>query len=434
MNKYDTNKISSYLLKSFKKCFIINSIDKSDLVILNTCSVRQKAQNKFYSYFDIIKKIKKINNKLIVIVCGCIATYDRKDIFIKFPEIDIVFSSNKIKKLPVLINNFKKFKKKIFDVDFKNNYDKNINNYLDKSNYSYINSFVSIIEGCNKCCSYCVVPITKGKEFSRPPMDIISEICYLSKNGVSEINLLGQNVNAYLGIFENGKKCTFSNLLNLISEIDEIKRIKFTTSHPINFTDDLILSYKNIHKIVDFVHLPIQSGSNKILRYMRRNYTVEYYNKIVDKLLNIRPKLIFGSDFIVGFPGESNKDFNLTIDLVNKIKFDSSFAFIYSPRPGTKSFNMIDNISYNEKKNRLYKLLELLRKNSIFWSNTMLNTEQEILVEGYTKKKDFLFGRARNNKIIYFNSNKNNNLIGKLINIKINKINKNMLYGKLVNI
>ncbi len=433
MNKYDTNKIISYLFKNFKRCFIVNSIDKSDLVILNTCSVRQKAQDKFYSYIDIVRRIKKKNNKLIVAVCGCIVTYDRKKIFIKFPEVDIIFSSNKIKKFPILVNNFKKYRKKIFDVDFSKNYNKNINNYLHKSNYSYVNSFVSIMEGCNKCCSYCVVPITKGREFSRSPIDIISEICYLSKNGVSEINLLGQNVNSYLGIFKNGKKCTFSNLLYLISEIDEIKRIKFTTSHPINFTDDLIISYKNIYKIVDFIHLPVQSGSNKILKNMGRNYTIEYYNKIVDKLLNIRPKLIFGSDFIVGFPGEDDEDFNLTINLVNKIKFDNSFAFIYSPRPGTRSFNMIDNVSSNEKKNRLYRLLKLLRKNSIFWSNTMLNTNQEILVEGYSKKENFLFGRARNNKIVYFKNN-NNNLIGKLVNVNINKINKNILYGKLVNI
>ncbi len=429
MNKYDSSKIIAYLLKYFNNFIITKNILKSDFIILNTCSVRQKAQNKLLYFFDKIKKVKIINPNLIVAVGGCIAVQEKEKLFLKFNLIDIIFGTHNIKKLPFLIKNFQKNKNKIIYVKFTNKINKNINS-INYYNSIISKSFVSIMEGCNKFCSYCIVPFLRGKEISRTPEDIINEIYNIVNMGIVEINLLGQNVNAYSSFFNNGKKCNFSNLLYLISEIDNVKRIRFTTSHPSNFNNDLITAYKNISKIVDFLHLPVQSGSDRILKIMKRNYTINDYKKIIDNLLNIRPNMIFGSDFIVGFPTENKDDFNLTLKLIYDIKFDSSYSFIYSPRPGTKSFYMKDNISIFEKKNRLYKLQKLLYDNSVYWNNILLNSIQEIIVEGISKRNNFYYGRSRNNKIIYFKSGRN--LLGKLLNIKVNLIKNNCLYGKLI--
>ncbi len=427
INKYDSNKIISYLFNSSKKYFLINSWLNSDIVILNTCSVRKKAENKLFSYLNEIKKEKKKNNDLIIIVCGCIASKDKEKLFIKSNIIDIICGTHNIKNIPFLLKNFYKYKKKIVDVKFSKNINKNIN-FFNKDINFISNTFVTIMEGCNKFCSYCVVPYTRGRQISRSPEEIISEIYYLVSKGICEVNLLGQNVNSYFSYFKNGKKCNFSYLLNLISEIDKIKRIKFTSSHPIDFTKDVILCYKNIPKIVDYLHLPVQSGSNRILNIMRRNYSIEYYKNIIYKLLDIRPNMLFGSDFIVGFPSENNYDFKLTLDLIKEIKFDNSYVFIYSPREGTKSYNVKDNISILIKKNRLYKIQYLLNKNSIYWSKKMLKSIQKVLVEGYTKNNNYYYGRCFNNKIVYFKSNRYN-LIGKILSIKIMNNNKNSLYG-----
>lgn len=365
MNKYDSSKIIAYLFKYGKNYKITNNINKSNIIILNSCSVRQKAQDKFFNYLNIIKKIKIKNNNLIVIVLGCVASQEKKNLFLKFKFIDIIFGTHEINKICFFINEFKKYKKKIISIKFNKNINKNINSikYL---NTISSKSFVSIMEGCNKFCSYCVVPYARGKEISRLPNEIINEINNLVNNGINEVNLLGQNVSSYFSYFNNNKKCKFSDLLYLIFKINGIKRIKFTTSHPSDFNDDLIFSYKKNYKIMDFLHLPVQSGSDRILKIMRRNYTIKKYKKIIKNLLVIRPNMIFSSDFIVGFPTESDYDFNLTLNLINEIKFDNSYAFIYSPRPGTKSYNMKDNVSYVEKKNRLFELQKLLKKNLIY--------------------------------------------------------------------
>ncbi len=431
MNQYDSNKIISYL-NSSGNYKIVNFISKDiDLIILNTCSIRQKAQNKLFCYLDRIKLIKKNNPNMIVIVCGCVATQERKKIFLRNNIVDIIFGPQNLNKILYLINKFKKKRKKVIDINLSSIKKKfsNSNYYLGSRRTS---SFVSIMEGCNKHCSYCIVPYTRGREISRSPMEIISEICFLSSKGICEVNLLGQNVNAYSSFLSNGKKCNFSYLLNLISEIDGIKRIRFTTSHPNNFSKDLILSYKNIPKIVNFLHLPVQSGSNKILKLMRRGYTIEYYKKLIDSILSVRPNMIFSSDFIVGFPGENLDDIKLTLNLISEIKFDNSYIFIYSPRPGTRSFYTNDNINIEEKKNRLLMLQNLIYKNSIYWINSMLYTKQNILVENYSKNNlEFLYGRTENNKIVYFKGNKE--LIGKLVNVNITNIKKNSLYGNLLN-
>lgn len=365
MNKYDSNKIISYLLKSSKNYILVNSLLKSNIIILNTCSVRQKAQDKLFNYLNKIKNIKINNPNLILLVGGCVATQEKEKLFLKFKYIDIIFGPQNIKDIFFLINDFIKYKKKIIKIDFNNKINKDINFFLKDKNYIN-NTYVTIMEGCNKFCSYCIVPYTRGKQISRDPMSIISEICYLSNKGISEVNLLGQNVTAYSSFLSNGKKCNFSYLLNLISEIDGIKRIRFITSHPNDFTKDIISCYKNNNKIMDFLHLPVQSGSDRILKIMKRNYTINFYKKIIYKLLCIRPKMIFSSDFIIGFPTESDYDFRLTLDLINDVKFDNSYAFLYSPRKGTKSYDMKNDISLLKKKNRLYMVQDLLYKNSIY--------------------------------------------------------------------
>ncbi len=431
MNHYDSNKIKIYL-NLYEKYLFVNSILDANIIILNTCAVRQKAEDKLFFFLDKIKNVKKKKNDIIVAVCGCVAVQKKEDIFLRSDIVDIIFGPQTLHKIVYFISKFRKNKKKIIDVEYLGiekdiDIPYNLNVNLNKRSLSY----VSIMEGCDKFCAYCIVPYTRGREISRSPENIISEVCRLSLYGIKEINLLGQNVNAYNGIFKNNTKCSFSCLLKLVSKIKGIKRIKFTTSHPNNFTDELINIYRKNKKIVNFLHLPIQSGSNRILKLMRRNYTVEYYKELIRKILSVRKKMIFSSDFIVGFPTENKKDFKLTLNLISEIKFDSSYVFMYSPRPHTVSFNMIDNVNIEEKKKRLYKIHDLLNLNSIYWLNKMINTKQYVLVENISSKNlGFYFGYTENNKIVYFEGNKK--ILGKIVNVKITKLYKNYLYGIII--
>ncbi len=430
INEYDSNKIVNYLKKD-NKYKLTPFINKANLIILNTCSVREKAHEKLFHVLGRIRKIKKLNYDLIVCVVGCVAVQEKKKIFYRSKGVvDIILGSKSLKKISKLVNIFKKNKKKIIDVNL-NKIERNVNSFINFSNSIKLSSYVPIMEGCNKFCTYCIVPFTKGREISRYPLDIKSEIMQLSINGVKEVHLLGQNVNAYLSYFPNGKICNFVQLLQFISDIKSISRIRFTTSHPSNFTDDIVACYKSNFKIVNFLHLPVQSGSNKILKKMGRNYTIEYYLELINKILKVRPLMRFSSDFIVGFPGETEKDFLLTLDLISKVKFDFSYSFIYSPRPGTKSYYMVDTISNLEKKKRLYEIQNLIYQNTLYWSKKMLNNIEIVLVEGISKKRNnFYVGRTDNNRIVNFLSNKN--CLGDLINIKINKVYKNCLYGEVI--
>ncbi len=429
MNHYDSNKILNLL--KINNHLIVDNYKDSNLIILNTCTVRKKSEDKVFNFIEKLRTLKNNNSNLIICICGCLSTQEKQKIFLRNNLVDIICGPQSIHKLNKLIYKFIKYKKKIIDVksykiDKNYIYGKNLN----YNNFKF-NTYVTIMEGCNKFCSYCIVPFTRGKEISRSPENIIDEICYLSKNNIYEINLLGQNVNAYSGVFKNGKLCSFSNLLYMVSKINNIKRIRFTTSNPYNFNDDIINSYKNINKIVNYLHLPVQSGSNKILKLMRRKYTIEWYKELVNKILCVRPNMIFSTDFIVGFPGETEKDFILTLDLINQLKFDHSYIFIYSPRPGTESFYMNDNIDLIEKKRRFKEIKLLIDNNVIYWNKKMLNNKYKILVEGFSKKNSkYLFGRTENNRKVYFIGNKN--LLGKIISININDIsNKNYLYGNL---
>ncbi|MDE5285352.1 MAG: tRNA (N6-isopentenyl adenosine(37)-C2)-methylthiotransferase MiaB, partial [Buchnera aphidicola] len=289
---------------------------------------------------------------------------------------------------------------------------------------------ISIMEGCNKYCSFCVVPYTRGQEISRPCDDIIFEISTLAQKGIREINLLGQNVNAYQGPTFDGKICFFSELLRLVSEIDGIDRIRFITSNPLEFTDDIINVYYDTPKLVSFLHLPVQSGSNKILQLMKRSYTIEEYQTIVEKLIMARPNIQISSDFIVGFPGESENDFQQTINFIKKINFDMSFSFIYSNRPGTPASSMKDNIDQKTKKERLYILQNKINMQTMKWSRKMINTNQTILVEGISKKNIMqLYGRTENNRIVNFIGSPN--MIGKFIQLKITHANTYTLTGEI---
>ncbi|BAP58526.1 tRNA (N6-isopentenyl adenosine(37)-C2)-methylthiotransferase MiaB [Candidatus Tachikawaea gelatinosa] len=429
MNEYDSSKIEE-ILKNTRKYNLTKFPEKADILILNTCSIREKAHEKLFHQLGRWKKLKQNNTNIIIGVGGCVASQEGKSIFKRANYVDFVFGPQTLHRIPEMILSVIKDQKKIIDITFNNKakFKKKFINYNKK-----ISSFVSIMEGCNKYCSYCVVPYTRGREFSRSIDDILFEIKQLSKNGTREIHLLGQNVNAYsTKNASTNEQHNFSDLLKLVSEINGIDRIRFTTSHPLEFTDDIINMYKNTKKLVNFLHLPIQSGSDKILKKMKRCYTVEQYKNIIRKIRNVRPNIHISSDFIVGFPGETDEDFEKTITVLSEINFDLSFSFIYSPRPGTPAYRLNDNISIDKKKERLYFLQKILNQQALQWSRRMLGTVQNVLVEGPSKNNIMeLFGRTENNRIVNFEGDPT--MIGKFINIKITDIYAHSLRGTVKN-
>lgn len=427
MNEYDSSMIAN-LLKKEKNYLLTSLIEQASILILNTCSIREKAQEKLFHQLGRWKKIKNNNPEIIIAVGGCVAVQEGKNIFKRANYVDIVFGTQTLHRLPNMISEIENNKKCTIDVSFPK---------LEKFKYTpkpittKYTEIVSIMEGCNKYCSFCIVPYTRGHELSRPCNDILFEISNLAKHGVREINLLGQNVNAYKGLTLNGKICRFSELIRLVSKINGIDRIRFITSHPIEFTDDIIAVYKDTPKLVSFLHLPVQSGSNKILKLMKRLYTVEDYKLIIKKLIIVRPNIQISSDFIVGFPGESEEDFQQTMNLIKDINFDMSFSFIYSSRPKTPAAKMKDNITIEEKKKRLYILQNRINIQTMLWSRKMFGSTQSILVEGVSNKNIMeLFGRTENNRIVTFKGSPN--MIGQFVNLKINQIHTHSLKGTLI--
>lgn len=429
MNQYDSSKIAD-IMGNKLNCQITKSVEDANILILNTCSIREKAQEKLFHQLGRWKILKKKNPEIIIGVGGCVASQEGKKILNRAYYVDIIFGPQTFHRLPQMIYRVRKFKKYLIDISFPK---------IEKFNFfpitktKNVSAFVSIIEGCNKYCTYCIVPHTRGKEISRPYKDIILEIKNLSSQGVKEIHLLGQNVNAY-NYFDNKNKryFNFAKLLVLISKIDNIKRIRFTTSHPKDFSNELINIYKKLPKLVNFLHLPVQSGSDKILSLMKRRYNVSEYIHIINKIRSIRPNIQISSDFIVGFPGETKKDFKSTISLILDLDLDMSFSFIYSPRPGTPASKMKDNISILEKKKRLYLLQYYIKEQTKKFSLKMLNTIQIILVEGISIQKNKYFGKTENNRIVFFISEKN--YIGKFIYVKIIDTYIYSLYGKFISI
>jgi len=425
MNEYDSNRIYDSVKKiGFKKT---NNQKNADCFVLNTCHIRDKAKEKVYHEIGRIKKIYKQKTKPIMIVAGCVAQAENQEMLKREPYIDAVIGPQSYHKINDLLKKFVSNDKKEeteFDTIRKFEYFDKIKNESNK-----ISAFLTIQEGCDKFCHFCVVPYTRGPEYSRPFNKILSEAEILIKNGAKEITLLGQNVNAYSYI-ENFKEYRISNLINELEKYSELQRIRYTTSHPRDMTDDLINCYANNKKLMPFVHLPIQSGSNKILKLMNRKHTVEEYMNTYEKIKKINSEIEFSSDFIISYPGETNDDFNETLELVKKIKFINSYSFIFSPRPGTKAaeLKLIDN---EISKERLKKIQKYLFDHQISMNRSFEKKSIEVLVENKIQDQSKLFGRNKYLNSVIFNGDENN--IGKMLKVKIESSNQNSLFGKIEN-
>ena len=424
MNEYDSNRI----LDNIKKINYVKTNDQydADCFILNTCHIRDKAKEKVYHEVGRVKKIYENKKKPIMIVAGCVAQAENDEMFKREPYIDIVIGPQSYHKINNVISNYRineKFEETEIDtIDKFENFDK-IKNSSNK-----VSSFLTIQEGCDKFCHFCVVPFTRGPEYSRPVHKILAEAEQLIKNGVKEITLLGQNVNAY-SFKNNNKEFRLSNLINELEKYSELKRIRYTTSHPIDMTDDLIDCYKTSKKLMPFVHLPIQSGSNKVLKLMNRKHTVEEYINIYEKLIKINPDIKFSSDFIISYPGEEDRDFEQTINLVKKIKFINSFSFIFSPRPGTKAGEMT-SIDKDLSKLKLLKIQKLLFLYQLNTNKSFNGKKIKVLVENKMDNQTKLFGRNKYiNSVIIDGDEKN---IGQEVDVYIEKFNQNTLFGKII--
>ena len=424
MNEYDSNRI----LDNIKKINYVKTNDQydADCFILNTCHIRDKAKEKVYHEVGRVKKIYENKKKPIMIVAGCVAQAENDEMFKREPYIDIVIGPQSYHKINNVISNYRineKFEETEIDtIDKFENFDK-IKNSSNK-----VSSFLTIQEGCDKFCHFCVVPFTRGPEYSRPVHKILAEAEQLIKNGVKEITLLGQNVNAY-SFKNNNKEFRLSNLINELEKYSELKRIRYTTSHPIDMTDDLIDCYKTSKKLMPFVHLPIQSGSNKVLKLMNRKHTVEEYINIYEKLMKINPEIKFSSDFIISYPGEEDRDFEQTINLIKKIKFINSFSFIFSPRPGTKAGEM-NSIDKDLSKLKLLKIQKLLFSYQLNTNKSFNGKKIKVLVENKMDNQTKLFGRNKYiNSVIMDGDEKN---IGKEVDVYIEKFNQNTLFGKII--
>jgi len=425
MNEYDSNRIYDSVKKiGFKKT---NDQKNADCFVLNTCHIRDKAKEKVYHEIGRIKKIYKQKTKPIMIVAGCVAQAENQEMLKREPYIDVVIGPQSYHKINDLLKKFVSNDQKEeteFDTITKFEYFDKIKNASNK-----ISAFLTIQEGCDKFCHFCVVPYTRGPEYSRPFNKILSEAEILINNGAKEITLLGQNVNAYSYI-ENSKEYRISNLINELEKYSELQRIRYTTSHPRDMTDDLINCYANNKKLMPFVHLPIQSGSNKILKLMNRKHTVEEYMNTYEKIKKINSEIEFSSDFIISYPGETNDDFNETLELVKKIKFINSYSFIFSPRPGTKAaeLKLIDN---EISKERLKKIQKYLFDHQISMNRSFEKKSIEVLVENKIQGQSKLFGRNKYLNSVIFNGDENN--IGKMLKVKIESSNQNSLFGKIEN-
>ncbi len=422
MNEYDSNRIYD----SLKQIGFIKTEKQDDAqcYILNTCHIRDKAKEKVYHEVGRVKKLYRKKKKPIMVVAGCVAQAENQEMLKREPFIDIVIGPQSYHKINQLIKSFTQKQKEEetdFDTIEKFEYFDNIKNTSNK-----ISSFLTIQEGCDKFCHFCVVPFTRGPEYSRPFKKIIDEAEQLINNGVKEITLIGQNVNAY-SYQDNSKVYKISDLINEFEKISELKRIRYTTSHPRDMTDDLIDCYSTSKKLMPFIHLPIQSGSNKILKLMNRKHTVEEYLLIYEKLKKINSSIEFSSDFIISYPGETNEDFNETINLIKKIKFLNSYSFIFSPRPGTKAAGL-KLINDEISKDRLKKVQNILFSHQLEMNRSFQNKLIDILVENKIQGQNKLFGRNKYlNSVIFKGDEKN---IGKIIKVKIQGCNQNSLFGE----
>ena len=425
MNAYDANKMAD-IMCSDRNMERTDDPSKASVLLLNTCSIREKPQEKVFSQLGRWQVYKKTNPNVVIGVGGCVASQEGKSIVKRAPYVDIVFGPQTLHRLPQMYDQVVASRRSVVDISFPKieKFD-----FLPKTNLIKPSAFVTIIEGCSKFCSFCVVPYTRGLEVSRPPEQILDEINHLASMGVKEVTLLGQNVNAYRAKNSEGVRIKLSQLIDQVTTIENIDRIRFTTSHPLQFSHDLIESFSN-KKLANFLHLPVQSGSNRILELMKRKHTVETYIAKINKLKKVRPNISISSDFIVGFPGETEDDFRQTMALIETIGFDQSFSFIFSPRPQTPAASMKDTTSYDEKLDRLKRLQAKISSNAMKISKNMVGTSQRILVEKKSKKvKTQLAGRTENNRWVNFDGPEN--LIGQFIDLTITEALPNSLRGRL---
>jgi tRNA-2-methylthio-N6-dimethylallyladenosine synthase len=427
MNEYDSDKMRD-VLEATDGMIRTETPDDADVILLNTCSVREKASEKVFSDLGRLRELKKKNPDLLIGVGGCVASQEGDAIIKRAPYVDVVFGPQTLHRLPQLLKERLDSGRSQVDISFPEieKFD-----HMPPAKVDGAIAFVSIMEGCSKYCSYCVVPYTRGEEVSRPFNDVLVEVAGLAEQGIKEISLLGQNVNAYRGVMDDGEIADFALLLEYIAEFPQIERIRFVTSHPKEFSQRLIDAYAKIPKLVNHVYLPAQHGSDRVLAAMKRGYTSLEYKSVVRRLKAVRPDINISSDFIVGFPGETDDDFNALMKLIEDVGFDNSFSFIFSARPGTPAANLTDETPQPLKLRRLHRLQEVIDANTKKISNGMIGTVQRILVEGPSvKDENELQGRTENNRVVNFAGSKD--LIGTLVNTKITQSFNYSLRGELV--
>jgi tRNA-2-methylthio-N6-dimethylallyladenosine synthase len=426
MNEYDSDKIAD-LLKESHGLELTERAEEADLLLLNTCSIREKAQEKVFSQLGRWRPWKAKRPGLVIGVGGCVASQEGDAIRERAPYVDLVFGPQTLHRLPEMLETARKEQAPVIDISFPEieKFDR-----LAEPRADGPSAFVSVMEGCSKYCTYCVVPYTRGEEISRPLNDVVAEVAKLAQQGVREVNLLGQNVNAYRGLMEDGEIADLAFLIHAVAAIDGIERIRFTTSHPMEFSDSLIDVYGEVPELVSHLHLPVQSGSDRVLAMMKRGHSAFEYKAKIKRLREVRPDISISSDFIVGFPGETADDFEHTMQLIDDIVFDYSFSFIFSARPGTPAAEYPDDVSLQDKQARLERLQKRINEMAQQISRRMVGTEQRVLVERTSRKdSNQLAGRTENNRVVNFDGP--SELIGQFVNLTITEALPNSLRGEL---
>jgi tRNA-2-methylthio-N6-dimethylallyladenosine synthase len=424
MNEYDSSKMAD-VLKASHQLEKTQNPDEADVLLMNTCSIREKAQEKVFSELGRFRELKEKNPNIIIGVGGCVASQEGNAILKRAPFVDLVFGPQTLHRLGEMVSEVKAKRKPIVDISFPEieKFDR-----LPEPRAEGVSAYVSIMEGCSKYCSFCVVPYTRGEEISRPLDDVLAEIVTLAEQGVRELHLLGQNVNDYRGPMHEGGTADLATLIQLSSAIEGILRIRFTTSHPVAFSNNLIQAYADVPTLANHLHLPVQSGSDRILAAMKRGYTALEYKSKIRRLRKVRPEISISSDFIIGFPGETEADFEDTMNLIHEIGFDNSYSFIYSPRPGTPAAQLPDDVSMEVKKQRLSILQNRIALNTKQISEKMIGTVEKVLITGPSKKNpDKLSGRTENNRVVNFTGD--SRLIGNLISMEITGAGTYSLHG-----
>ena len=427
MNEYDSDKMADVLREShgLQKTELA---EEADVLLLNTCSIREKAQEKVFSQLGVWKALKERNPRLVIGVGGCVASQEGEAIRERAPYVDLVFGPQTLHRLPEMLASVRERQQPVVDVSFPEieKFDR-----LPEPHAEGPSAFVSIMEGCSKYCTFCVVPYTRGTEISRPFDDVITEVAQLAAQGVREVNLLGQNVNAYRGPMDDGEIADLALLIRYVAAIEGIERIRFTTSHPVEFSDSLIEAYRDVPELVSFLHLPVQSGSDRILMAMKRGHSAFEYKQKIRKLREVRPDISISSDFIIGFPGESDEDFERTMALIADIGFDQSFSFIYSRRPGTPASDLPDDVPHEVKQQRLARLQQVINSNAQTISRQMVGTVQRVLVDRPSRKDaSEISGRTENNRVVNFAGSLD--LIGRFVDVRITAALPNSLRGELL--